>query len=155
MNNHKENDMEYSKANRLANNMRAFASFIEYNAADLPEDIKVDVATHLWSWDASDDTEIPATIGKAMRAALHDGADIKKDYSDNYFRCYLTWGIEEPKVTWKIVSSREDVCTKNVVGVHTVTRMVAPEGEWTQKEIEEEIVEWECHSLLAAPMDAA
>ena len=146
--------MEYSKANRLANNMRKFASFIEENAHELPEDIRVDVATHLWSWDATDDVEIPATIGKAMRAAMHDGADIKKDYSDNYFRCYMTWGIEDPKVTWKIVSSREDVCTKNVVGVHKVTKMVAPEGDWTQQEVEEEIVEWECHSLLAPTTDA-
>ena len=146
--------MEDMKAHLLASNIREFASFIEYNAADLPEDMKIDIATHLWSWDYDDDVEIPATIGKAMRAALQDGADIKKDYSDNYFRCYLTWGIEDPKIIWKIVSSREDVCTKNVVGVHKVTKMVAPEGEWTQKEVEEEIVEWECHSLLASITDA-
>ena len=146
--------MEYSKAHRLAYNMREFASFIEENATEIPEDIKVDVATHLWSWDASDDVEIPATIGKAMRAAMHDGADIKKDYSDNYFRCYMTWGIEDPKVTWKIVSSREDVCTKEIIGTHMVTKMVAPEGDWTQQEVEEEIVEWKCHSLLAPTTDA-
>ena len=147
--------MDYAEASRLANNMRKFALFIQHNSAEIPDSIKVEVATHLWSWDADDDTEIPATIGKAMRAALHDGADIKKDYSDNYFRCYLTWGIEEPKITWKIVSSREEVCTKNVVGTHKVTKMVAPEGEWTQQEVDEEIVEWECHSLLAIPADAA
>jgi len=145
--------MEYSKANRLAYNMREFASFIEENAHELPEDIKVDVATHLWSWDVSDDTEIPATIGRAMRAAMHDDADVKKDYTDNYFRCYMTWGIEDPKIIWKIVSSREDVCTKNVVGTHKVIRQVPPEGDWTQKEVEEEIVEWECHSLLASTTD--
>jgi hypothetical protein len=146
--------MEQSKANRLANNMRKFALFIQDNADELPDDIKVDVATHLWSWDASDDTEIPATIGKAMRAAMHDDADVKKDYTDNYFRCYMTWGIEDPKIIWKIVSSREDVCTKNVVGTHKVIRQVPPEGDWTQKEVEEEIVEWECHSLLASTTDA-
>jgi hypothetical protein len=140
--------MEYSKANRLANNMRKFALFIQDNATELPEDMKVDIATHLWSWDASDDVEIPNVIGKAMRAALHDGADIKKDYSDNYFRCYMTWGIDEPKITWKIASSREDVCTKEIIGTHMVTKMVAPEGDWTEKEVEEEIVEWKCHSLL-------
>ena len=145
--------MEQSKANRLANNMRKFALFIQDNADELPDDIKVDVATHLWSWDVSDDTEIPATIGRAMRAAMHDDADVKKDYTDNYFRCYMTWGIEDPKIIWKIVSSREDVCTKNVVGTHKVIRQVPPEGDWTQKEVEEEIVEWECHSLLASATD--
>ena len=140
--------MERDKARTLANNMRKIALFIQDNAEDLPPDIKIDMATHLWSWDVNEGTEIPAIFGNAMRAALHDGADIKKDYSDGYFRCYLTWGVEEPKITWKIVSSREDVCTKTVVGTKTVTKMVAPEGDWTEKEVTEDIVEWECHSLL-------
>ena len=140
--------MEYTKACTLADNLRKIALFIQDNAEDLPSEIKVDMATHLWSWDVDEGTEIPAIFGNAMRAALRNEADIRKDYSDGYFRCYLTWGIEEPKITWKIVSSREDVCTKTVVGTHMVTKMVAPEGDWTQKEVEEEIVEWECHSLL-------
>jgi hypothetical protein len=147
--------MEYTKAKQLATNLRKFALFIQDHADDIPDDIKVDMATHLWSWDVTDDIEIPAIFGNAIRTALHDGADIRKDYSDGYFRCYLTWGIEEPKITWKIVSSREDVCTKTVVGTHKVTKMVAPEGDWTEKEVEEEIVEWECHSLLKDGSDVA
>jgi hypothetical protein len=147
--------MDYVKAKQLMDNLRAFAFFVEAHAEDLPSDIKVDVATHLWSWDVTDDIEISTIIGNAMRAALHDGADIKKDYSDSYFRCYLTWGIEEPKITWKIVTGRDDVCTKTVVGTHKVMKMVAPEGDWTEKEVEEEIVEWECHSLLKDGSDVA
>ena len=140
--------MEKDKARTLAKNMRKIALFIQDNAEDLPPTIQVDLSTHLWSWNVDEGTEIPAIYGKVIHAALHDGADIKKDYSDGYFRCYLTWGIEEPKITWKIVTSREDVCTKTVVGVKTVKKMVAPEGDWTEQEVEEEIVEWECHSLL-------
>ena len=147
--------MEYIKAKQFASNLRKFALFVQDHAIDIPNDITVEMTTHLWSWENHDDTKIPVIIGKAMRAGVHDGADIKKDYSDNYFRCYLTWGFEEPKVTWKIVSARDDVCTKKIVGVQTVTKMVAPEGEWTEQEVEEEIVEWECHSLLKDGIDVA
>ena len=147
--------MEYMKAKQLATNLRKFALFIQDHANEIPDDIKVEMATHLWSWDVSDDVEITGVIGKAMRAGMHDGADIRKDYSDSYFRCYLTWGIDEPKVTWKIVTGRDEVCTKNVVGVHKVIKMVAPEGDWTQQEVEEEIVEWECHSLLKVTDEAS
>ena len=140
--------MKRDKARTLAKNMRKVALFIQDNADDIPDDIKIEMATHLWSWDVSDDVEITGVIGKAMRAGMHDGADIRKDYSDSYFRCYLTWGIDEPKITWKIVTGRDDVCTKTVVGTHKVMKMVAPEGGWTEKEVEEDIVEWECHSLL-------
>ena len=147
--------MEKDKARTLAKNMRKVALFIQDNADDIPDDIQIGMTTHLWSWDVKEGTEIPAIFSNAMRAALHNGADIKKDYSDGYFRCYLTWGIEEPKITWKIVSSRDDVCTKTVVGTHKVMKMVAPEGDWTEKEVEEEIVEWECHSLLKDGSDVA
>jgi hypothetical protein len=34
-------------------------------------------------------------------------------------------------------------------------KMVAPEGDWTETEVEEEIVEWECHSLLKDGSDVA
>ncbi len=147
--------MDYVKAKQLATNLRKFALFIQDHADDIPDDIKVEMATHLWSWDVSDDVEVTSIIGKAMRAGMHDGADIRKDYSDSYFRCYLTWGFEEPKVTWKIVTGRDDVCTKTVVGTHKVMKMVAPEGDWTETEVEEEIVEWECHSLLKDGSDVA
>ena len=141
--------MEYSKARALAKNLRKFALFIQDNADELPDDINVEVSTHLWSWDIS--TDIPITIGRAMRAAVYDGAHIKKEYSDSYFRCYMTWGHEEPKISWKVVSHREDVCEKKVVGTQTVTKMVAPKGDWTEQEVEEEIVEWKCHSFLDLP----
>ena len=138
--------MEYIKAKALAKNLRKFALFIQDNADELPDEIKVEVSSHLWSWDT--DHEIPATIGKAMKVALFDGADIQKEYTDSYFRCYMTWGHDDPKIIWKVVSHREDVCEKKVVGTHMVTKMVAPKGDWTEQEVEEEIVEWECHSLL-------
>tara|TARA_B100000470_G_scaffold217206_1_gene201264 strand:+ start:967 stop:1407 length:441 start_codon:yes stop_codon:yes gene_type:complete len=146
--------MDYPKAKMLADNLRAFAMFIEGYAEDIPDDITVELSTHLWSWSV-EESAIPSIIGKAMKAAVLDGADIKKEYSDNYFRCYMTWGMEAPKVTWKIVSGREDVCTKKVLGTHKVTKMVAPEGDWTEQEVEEEIVEWECHSLLKMASDEA
>jgi hypothetical protein len=139
--------MEQVKANTLATNLRKVALFIQDHADDLPEHIAIDLSTHLWSWSVEEDA-IPSIIGKAMRSSLNDGADVKKEYSDNYFRCYMTWGIDEPKITWKIVSGREDVCTKKVLGTHTVTKMVAPEGDWTEQEVEEDVIEWECHSLL-------
>jgi hypothetical protein len=139
--------MERDKAKTLAKNMRKVALFIQDNHAEIPDHIDIELSTHLWSW-AKDTNDIPAQIGSAMRAALMTGADIKKEYSDNYFRCYLTFGIDAPKIIWRIVSERDDVCTKKIVGTKTVTKMVAPEGDWTEQEVTEDIVEWECHSLL-------
>ena len=141
--------MERNKARTLAKNMRKVALFIQDNHAEIPDTINVELTSYLWTW-ADDTQDIPAQIGSAMRAALLVGADIKKEYSDSYFRCYLTFGIEAPKITWKIVSERDEVCTKKIVGTKTVTKMVAPEGDWTEKEVTEDIVEWECHSLLMA-----
>ena len=143
--------MDRDKARELAKNMRKVALFIQDNHAEIPDTINVELTSYLWTW--ADDTQevgVPVLIGSAMRAALGTGADIKKEYSDSYFRCYLTFGIEAPKITWKIVAERDEVCTKKVVGTKTVTKMVAPEGDWTEKEITEDIVEWECHSLLKA-----
>jgi hypothetical protein len=34
-----------------------------------------------------------------------------------------------------------------------IERDVPPEGEWTKKMVEQDVVEWDCHPLLAVTKD--
>jgi len=54
---------------------------------------------------------------------------------------------------YRVVCNREEVCEKNVIGTKMVTKRVPPEGEWSEQEVEEEIVEWVCNPLLAIATD--
>ena len=60
----------------------------------------------------------------------------------------MDFGKKQP-VRYKIVCNREEVCEKHVVGTEKVTKKVAPPGEWTEEEVEQDIIEWKCNPLLA------
>lgn len=55
-------------------------------------------------------------------------------------------------ITLRAIVNRDSVCTKRIIGTKTITKKVLPEGvEMITKEIEEDIVEWDCPpSLLSA-----
>ena len=145
--------MDDNKAFHLADNLRTFADFIDEHAADLPKEIQVDCYTYIWDWDLPTDADgnqetVPATISRAMRAGLKGTAQSRKEYSDSYFRLFMDFGKKQP-VRYKIVCNREEVCEKHVVGTEKVTKKVAPPGEWTEEEVEQDIIEWKCNPLLA------
>ena len=134
--------MKADRADQLVGDLRKFATFLEEWWSYLPDDLDVGIASHLWGWDVED---VPDAMIEAVRAGLKGGAEIRKDYSNLYFRVYMTFG----ELEYKIVCDRDQVCTKKVVGTETVTKKVPPEGEWTEEEVEQDVVEWECHPLLA------
>jgi len=136
-----------NKAFHLAENLRTFADFIDEHAADLPADIQMDCYTYLWDWALEDDSTVPVAMSRAMRAGLKSSAVVKKEYSDNYFRLYMDFGIRQP-VQFKIICNRDEVCEKRVVGTEKVIKQIAPAGKWTEEEVEQDIVEWECNPLL-------
>ena len=68
--------MDYDKATTLAKNLRKFALFVQDNASELPDDIAIEVSSHLWRWDTTTDTEVPVAVGKAMRTFI-------------FFRCFI------------------------------------------------------------------
>ena len=139
--------MNDNRAFHLAENLRTFADFIDEHAEDLPADIKMDCYTYLWDWNVEEDSTVPVAMSRAMRAGLKSSAVVKKEYSDNYFRLYMDFGIREP-VQFKIVCNRDEVCEKHVVGTQKVMKQIAPAGKWTEEEVEEDIVEWKCNPLL-------
>ena len=44
------------------------------------------------------------------------------------------------------------MCVKRIVGTKTVKKQV-PIGGYEEQEVEEDVVEWDCHPLLAATDD--
>ena len=134
--------MKADRADQLVGDLRKFATFLEEWWSYLPDDLDVGITSHLWGWDVED---VPDAMIEAVRAGLKGGAEIRKDYQHSYFRVYLTFG----ELEYKIVCDRDQVCTKKVVGTETVTKKVPPDGEWTEEEVEQDVVEWECHPLLA------
>ena len=134
--------MKADRADQLVGDLRKFATFLEEWWSYLPDDLDVGITSHLWGWDVED---VPDAMIEAVRAGLKGGAEIRKDYSNLYFRVYMTFG----ELEYKIVCDRDQVCTKKVVGTERVTKKVPPEGEWTEEEVEQDVVEWECHPLLA------
>ena len=138
--------MNPDKAGELAYELRRFADFLDIHAEELPR-VTVDIASHVWGFSGE---SIPESIALAMRAGLKDADTVEKEYSDTYFRMYLSFG----ELKYKIVCNRDQVCERKVVGTEMVTERVAPEGEWTEQTVEKDVVEWVCNPLLAIATDA-
>ena len=138
--------MDYNKRTELASNLREFADFLDNHGQDIP-DVNVDVSSRVWSWTSAGD--VPTAIALALRAGMKGADEVTKEYSDDYFRLYLSFG----DLQYRVLCDREEVCERTVVGTETVMESVPPEGEWTEQAVEKDIVEWVCNPLLAAAKD--
>ena len=138
--------MDYNKRTELASNLREFADFLDNHGQDIP-DVTVDVSSRVWSWTSAGD--VPTAIALALRAGMKGADEVTKEYSDNYFRLYLSFG----ELQYRVLCDREEVCERTVVGTETVMESVPPEGEWTEQAVEKDVVEWVCNPLLAAAKD--
>jgi len=138
--------MDYNKRTELASNLREFADFLDNYGHDIP-DVNVDVSSRVWSWTSASD--VPTAIALALRAGMKGADEVTKEYSDNYFRLYLSFG----ELQYRVLCDRDEVCERTVVGTETVMESVPPEGEWTEQAVEKDVVEWVCNPLLAAAKD--
>jgi len=138
--------MDYNKRWTLANDLREFADFLDNYGHDIP-DVNVDVSSRVWSWTSASD--VPTAIALALRAGMKGADEVRKKYSDDFFRLYLSFGDLE----YRVSCDRDEVCERTVVGTETVMELAPPEGEWTEKPVEKEVVEWVCNPLLAAAKD--
>ena len=137
--------MKYEKAIEMVEDLRKVADFIEKQYSQVP-DIDVEITSYVgFGWDESAE-DIPAIIADTVLAGLAEGASVRKDYGSSYFRAFLGFG----ELEYRVICERDAVCTRRVIGTQMVTKTVPPEGEWTEKEVEEDVVEWDCHPLLAA-----
>lgn len=123
--------------------LRALADLIESNP-DLAEHAAYLRTLNVWhSFDAK-------VVEAIARAGLRHGAKVQKEYGDTVFQLRLSWG----PVTAELLSHRDKVCQRVVVGTETVTKKVkdptalaaVPEIEVTE---EVEKVRWDCKPLLA------
>jgi len=139
--------MDYNKRTELASNLREFADFLDDHGQDIP-DVTVDISSRVWkSWTGAGD--VPTAIALALRAGMKGADEVTKEYSDDYFRLYLSFG----DLQYRVLCDREEVCERTVVGTETVMESVPPEGEWTEQAVEKDVVEWVCNPLLAAAKD--
>ena len=137
--------MKYEKAIGMAEDLRKVAGFIEEQYSRVP-DMDVEITSYVgFGWGESAE-DIPAIIADTVLAGLAEGASVRKDYGSSYFRAYLGFG----ELEYRVICERDAVCTRRVIGTQMVTKSVPPEGVWTEKEVEEDVVEWDCHPLLAA-----
>lgn len=137
--------MKYEKAIGMAEDLRKVAGFIEEQFSQVP-DMDVEITSYVgFGWDESAEN-IPAIIADTVLAGLAEGASVRKDYGSSYFRAYLGFG----ELEYRVICERDAVCTRRVIGTQMVTKSMPPEGEWTEKEVQEDVVEWDCHPLLAA-----
>ena len=139
--------MEDSKTFQLVEDLRDFADFVEEHGPQLPG-VSVELRSWIWGYEVADQG-VPEGVALALRAGIKSADEVTKEYSDDYFRLYLRFG----KLQYRVVCNREEVCEKNVIGTKTVTKKMPPEGDWTEQEVEEEIVEWVCNPLLAIATD--
>lgn len=120
--------------------LRRLANFVDDNY-ELFE--KVDFSTaniHVGVWNHPDPKEWLVEIAKA--ASGDKFVEVKKDYSGNFFSLFLDFhGFKLEAWT-----ARETVCERKVVGTEKVIKKVPIAFE--EEEVEQEIVEWDCHPLL-------
>ena len=132
--------MEHDKALELAENLRSLANFIETDPSKLPpEGLEIKASSHIYGGDANKDTFLNL-VQLALGSA--EVVTIRKAYTDSYFEVHLSFG----GIDYESWARRESVCDRRVVGTETVTEKVAVQYE--EREVEKEIVEWDCHPLL-------
>jgi hypothetical protein len=141
--------MDTLKAEELADDLHKLANLFAIHGADLPSDVNISIYSYLWSWRATE--PIPETLATTMRAALKVGAEVNKVYDDDRFR--LNIKMPNGQVTYQVSAERDKVCTKRITGTEMIEKDVPPEGEWTKKMVERDVVEWDCHPLLAVTKD--
>lgn len=120
--------------------LRRLADFVDDND-ELFEKIDFDQQVHLGAWTHSNPKR---TLVEMARAAANDRfcVEVKKDYNGDFFSLFLDF--DGAKI--ELWTNRKEVCERRVVGTQTVTKKVAIEFE--EQDVEEEIVEWDCHPLL-------
>lgn len=95
------------------------------------------------------------------RIAKRYGFHIEKVYDESYFRMNVEMaptegvGVFDYGFGIHFVVGREEVCERKVISSETVTKKVRDyaAAPMVDKEVVEEVVEWECHPLLAANTD--
>lgn len=137
--------MKYDDATKMAKDLRAFATFLEERGEDLPDNVKVAPYSWVWGWS---DVDVPKTMASAARAGLGRADEVKKDYGSSTMNLDLVFG----DLVFTIHCERDKVCVKRVVGTKTVKKQVAV-GGYEDKDVEEDIIEWDCHPLLASVND--
>ena len=138
--------MDVNKAYELATGLRGLAEFIGDNAPLLPDNLKVECYSWLWTWNTPESTP-KEDIAAVIRAALgNEDCSITKEYADNYFRLALEFS---PEVTYKVKTQREQVCTATGVGTEEYEVPITVGHETKTRDI----VEWSCDPLLDRLVD--
>ena len=113
--------------------LRELATFLEkHEEAPLPETRLI-----VYRWGQEDFLPAVKALGSCQ-----------KKYSDYYATASRMFG----SIEYGVSVSRETVCTKRVVGTKTEPERYIP--GYTVPEQQVDIVEWDCHPLLAEPQEA-
>lgn len=136
--------MEETRALGLAADLHNLADFVEIHHEVLPEDLTVSAISYLYSFG---DASVPQVCADTMKAALKHGAEIKKEYETSTFYLKMKFG----HIQYKIMTMRNNVCDRKVIGTEEVEIKTAI--DWEVTTTTKDVVEWDCHPLLGASTD--
>jgi hypothetical protein len=132
----KERTMESNDERRLklAADLRKFADWLDETPEVLLDSWSTGVWVNFYGATRQDVLALARTSGK-----------FRKDYSGNHMQLIKEIGY----VTYTMSLPRDEICTSRVIGTRTRT-VRDPEGykNIPMVEVEEDIVEWDCHPLL-------
>jgi hypothetical protein len=129
----------------MISGLRAIADLLEAKP-DLPVPSLSQIDWDVWPHEVDN---VPAEVARIARLLP---TKLDKNAPGNYFDdAYYTLIGNVGGMPVRLLTYREKVCTRVVKGTETVTTLVpAPDAPMVEVTETREIVEWECHSLLAA-----
>ncbi|MCH7605132.1 hypothetical protein IID24_04070 [Patescibacteria group bacterium] len=124
--------------------LRDLQSLIDFLGAHPEIERPTDLSINVYSFE-EENLETVSRIARVL-------GSFNKDIDAGFFRLTKKFG----NVTLKYVFYRENVCIKRVVGIRKEKKMVPPtETLMVEIEVETEIVEWNCPSLLEGDKEDA
>jgi hypothetical protein len=138
-----------SRREEFIQGMRDLASWFEDNP-EIPIPSYRQVVIENWVWGGENDEDGESAKQELLRLMGAGEGPWVKDYTGSYLEVRREFG----PCRYVLTVNREEVCTKRVVGTKTVKRRDPALVEQVPIiDVEEDVVEWDCHPLLAPTED--
>lgn len=125
-------DAEVDRANSVISAIQQYTRFLQANPLIASKTGLGD--PYIFSYDEEDWRTTNAALGT-----------FEKESDQSYLRALKSFGNGYGKFQIRHLMSHEGVCEKVVVGTRTVTKSVPMDDvEYTEIEVEEDIIEWKC-----------
>lgn len=115
------------------NGLEDLARFMREHPECVPGELVGGVSVTLYAYDSEELAHLVRVAGGGAKFNNSYYVGVVRDFGPHQLR---------------VLAPHDTVCTKRVVGTRTVTKRVA---SFVTKEVEEEVVEWDCPPMLSVP----